>query len=88
MKDNFSEKKLNRSENLSNLNIGERGLVTKVLGKGPSRSRLFHLGITPGTEIIIKKFAPLGDPIEILLRGYKLSIRKKEAESIEIERRV
>ena len=64
---------------------GERGIVKHVVGKGPVRRRLFDMGVTPGVEICMKKEAPLGDPIEITLRGYELSLRKSEAEHIIME---
>lgn len=60
-------------------------MVTKVLGAGLVRRRLFDMGLTPGAEVVLKKKAPLGDPIEIWLRGYDLSLRKTEAECIETE---
>lgn len=64
---------------------GERGIVKHVVGKGPVRRRLFDMGVMPGVEIRMKKEAPLGDPIEITLRGYELSLRKSEAEHIIME---
>ena len=70
---------------LSELQKGESGKVTKVNGEGAIRRRLFDMGITPGTEVMMRKKAPLGDPIEITVRGYELSIRKSEAENIEVQ---
>jgi Fe2+ transport system protein FeoA len=70
---------------LSQLGIGERATVVAVNGEGAIRRRLFDMGITPGTEIYLRKKAPLGDPIEITLRGYELTLRKAEAEKIEME---
>lgn len=70
---------------LSEFRIGERGVVIKVLGAGLVRRRLFDMGLTPGAEVVLKKKAPLGDPIEIWLRGYDLSLRITEAECIETE---
>ena len=64
---------------------GQRGRVVNLGEKGPVRRRLMDMGITPGVEIEIVKVAPLGDPIEINLRGYELSLRKSEAEQIKIE---
>jgi ferrous iron transport protein A len=61
---------------------GEKGTVEKLTVLGPLRRRLLDMGITPGTEIIFKKVAPLGDPIEIRLRGYVLAIRRSEAEAV------
>lgn len=70
---------------LSNLLIGETGIVKKVYGEGRIKRRLFDMGITPGTEIYLRKKAPLGDPLEITLRGYELTLRKEEANFIEME---
>ena len=70
---------------LSQLEIGERGKVTKVNGEGAIRRRLFDMGITPGAEVYLRKKAPLGDPIEISLRGYELTLRKAEAAHVEIK---
>lgn len=67
---------------LKEFKVGEKGIVEKLTVIGPLRRRLLDMGITPGTEITLKKMAPLGDPIEILIRGYKLAIRKAEAEAI------
>jgi Fe2+ transport system protein FeoA len=61
---------------------GERGVVEKLTVIGPLRRRLLDMGITPGTEIVFKKTAPFGDPIEIMLRGYSLAIRRAEAEAV------
>ena len=65
---------------------GDKGTVQKVTGEGAVRRRLFDLGITPGAFIIHRRTAPLGDPIEINVRGYQLSLRKSEAESVLIEK--
>ena len=70
---------------LSESPIGERGKVTAVNGEGAIRRRLFDMGITPGAEVYLRKKAPLGDPIEIALRGYELTLRKAEAAHVEIE---
>lgn len=70
---------------LDNLKIGEQGIVTMVDGTGKIRRRLFDMGITPGAKITLKKKAPLGDPIEITLRGYELTLRKSEANLVTIE---
>ena len=69
---------------LSQLQIGERATVTAVNGEGAVRRRLFDMGITPGAEVYLRKKAPLGDPIEIALRGYELTLRKAEASNVEI----
>ncbi len=65
--------------------IGESGTVKKVSGESRIKRRLFDMGITPGIEIYLRKKAPLGDPIEILLRGYELTLRKSEAVLVEME---
>ncbi|MCL1632961.1 ferrous iron transport protein A [Sporolactobacillus sp. CPB3-1] len=64
---------------------GETVLVARILGKGALRRRIMDMGITKGTQLFIRKVAPLGDPIEINVRGYELSIRKVEAEKIELQ---
>lgn len=73
-------------ETLRELHPGEECLVTQVTGEGAVRRRLFDMGITPGAKIILRKTAPFGDPIEITVRGYQLSIRKAEAQDILIEK--
>ena len=70
---------------LSELKIGEKGTVAKVYGEGAVRRRLFDMGITPGAEVYLRKKAPLGDPIEIAIRGYELTLRKSEAANVEIQ---
>lgn len=64
---------------LNEFKIGEMGIVKKVEGEGKIRRRLFDMGITPSAKIILKKKAPLGDPIEINVRGYELTLRNDEA---------
>ena len=59
--------------------------VTKLTGTGPVKKRIMDMGITKGVEIYIRKVAPLGDPIEVTVRGYELSIRKDDAAMIEVE---
>ena len=70
---------------LNNFSIGETGIVKKVSGEGNIRRRLFDMGITPGAEIFMRKRAPLGDPIEITVRNYELTLRKTEAKCILLE---
>ena len=70
---------------LSEFAIGESGTVLKVTGEGAIRRRLFDMGITPGAHIYFRKKAPLGDPIEITLRGYELTLRKAEAAFVEMK---
>ena len=67
---------------LSEFKIGESGIIKIVNGEGRIRRRLFDMGITPGAEIYLRKKAPLGDPIEITIRGYELTLRKSEAEYV------
>ncbi|MBO7326528.1 MAG: ferrous iron transport protein A [Clostridia bacterium] len=71
---------------LSDFKIGERGVVKMVDGDRRIRRRLFDMGVTPGAEIMLRKKAPLGDPIEVSLRGYELTLRKTEAEFVTMER--
>lgn len=59
--------------------------VKKLSGEGPVRRRIMDMGITKGVEIYVRKVAPLGDPVEVTVRGYELSLRKADAEMIEIE---
>jgi len=70
---------------LSEFNIGETGIVKKIDGEGKIRRRLFDMGITPGTKIFLRKKAPFGDPIELTLRGYELTLRLVEADLITME---
>lgn len=61
---------------------GESGVVLKVEGEGVTRRRLFDMGVTPGANITMKKKAPLGDPIEVTIRNYELTLRKEEAKNV------
>ena len=70
---------------LSQLTVGEKGVIVAVNGEGAIRRRLFDMGITPGAEVYLRKKAPLGDPIEIAIRGYELILRKAEAAHVEIK---
>lgn len=70
---------------LSEFEIGERGKVKIVDGEGGLRRRLFDMGVTTGAEALLRKRAPLGDPIEISIRGYVLTLRKTEAEKVTME---
>ncbi len=67
---------------LSELNVGYSGKIIKVLGEGRIRRRLFDMGVTPNASFYIRKKAPLGDPIEITLRGYELTLRESEADMV------
>ena len=70
---------------LKDVNIGETVKVVKLNGEGSIRRRIMDMGIIKGVEIFVRKVAPLGDPIEITLRGYELSIRKDEAAMVDVE---
>ena len=70
---------------LKDAKIGKPVKVVRIHGEGPLRRRIMDMGITRGIEVCIRKVAPLGDPIELTVRGYELSIRKDDAEKIEIE---
>ena len=70
---------------LKDIKIGGTGKVVKIHSEGAIRRRIMDMGITKGVEIYIRKVAPLGDPIELNLRGYELSLRKEDAEKIEVE---
>ena len=70
---------------LKNVKVGRRVRVVKVRGEGAVKRRIMDMGITKGVEIYVRKVAPLGDPIEINVRGYELSLRKADAEMIEVE---
>ena len=67
---------------LRDVKVGERATVLKLEGEGALRRRIMDMGITKGTEILVKKVAPLGDPLELTVRGYQLSIRKADAKKI------
>lgn len=70
---------------LDEFQIGEKGIIKAVAGEGRIRRRLFDMGVTPGAVVRLKKTAPLGDPLEINIRGYELSLRKTEAACITLE---
>lgn len=61
------------------------GTVKKILAEGKMKRRLYDMGVTPGVGIVVKKLAPMGDPMEITIRGYELTIRKSEAQTIVME---
>lgn len=69
---------------LKDAKIGETVVVLKLHGEGAVRRRIMDMGITKNVEVLIRKMAPLGDPIEVCVRGYELSLRKADAEKIEI----
>jgi len=70
---------------LSDIKVGKKARVVRVGGSGAIRRRIMDMGITKGVEIFVRKVAPLGDPIEIMVRGYELSLRKIDASTIEVE---
>jgi len=70
---------------LKDVKIGHTAVVKRLHGEGALKRRIMDMGITKGTEILVRKVAPLGDPLELNLRGYELSIRKGDAELIEVE---
>lgn len=72
-------------KSLSELKPKERGKITKVSGGGNAHHRLLDMGLVSGSEIEVERVAPLGDPIEVKIKGYHLSLRKEEAASIQIE---
>ena len=70
---------------LKDVKVGKTAVIAKVHGEGALRRRIMDMGLTKGTEIYVRKVAPLGDPFELNLRGYELSLRKADAEMIEVE---
>ncbi|MCH5265355.1 MAG: ferrous iron transport protein A [Lachnospiraceae bacterium] len=70
---------------LREVDCGQSATVKKLTGTGPVKRRIMDMGITKGVEIFVRKVAPLGDPIEVTVRGYELSLRKADAEMIEVE---
>ena len=71
--------------NLQEVPVGGKAKAVRIHGEGTVQRRIMDMGITRGVEIYVRKVAPLGDPIEITVRGYELSLRKADAESIEVE---
>ena len=70
---------------LKDVSVGQTVKVRRLSGEGPVKSRIMDMGITKGIEIYVRKVAPLGDPVEVTVRGYELSIRKADAEMVEVE---
>ena len=70
---------------LRDVKVGETVKVVKLHGEGAIKRRIMDMGLTKGTEVYVRKVAPLGDPVEVTVRGYELSIRKADAEMIEVE---
>ena len=72
-------------KHLSDFSVGETGKIRQVKGEGRIRRRLFDMGVTPGAAVLMRKKAPLGDPIEVNIRGYELTLRKIEAACVLME---
>ena len=72
-------------ETLNNLAVGESATIKKIGSVGQPRRRIMDMGLTKGVEVYIRKVAPLGDPVEITVRGYELSLRKADAEMIQVD---
>ena len=70
---------------LREIPCGKTVKVTRLSGEGPVKRRIMDMGITRGTEIYVRKVAPLGDPVEVTVRGYELSLRKEDAQMVEVE---
>ena len=70
---------------LRDLKVGESATVVKLHGEGALKRRIMDMGLTKGTELYVRKVAPLGDPMELTVRGYELSVRKGDAELIEVQ---
>lgn len=71
-------------QTLKNVKVGDTVTVKKLHGQGPVKRRMMDMGITKGTEVHVRKVAPLGDPVEVQVRGYELSLRKADAEMVEV----
>ena len=70
---------------LKDVAVGDKATVKRLSGEGPLKRRIMDMGVTKGVEIFVRKVAPFGDPIEVTVRGYELSLRKAEAENILVE---
>ena len=70
---------------LRDVKVGEHATISKLHGEGALKRRIMDMGLTRGTEVYVRKVAPLGDPMELTVRGYELSVRKGDAELIEVE---
>lgn len=70
---------------LRDVKVGEKATIVRLHGEGALKRRIMDMGLTRGTEIFVRKVAPLGDPMELTVRGYELSVRKGDAELIEVE---
>ncbi|MCI9576925.1 MAG: ferrous iron transport protein A [Clostridiales bacterium] len=72
-------------QTLRNTKCGDTVTIVKLHGDGPVKRRLMDMGLTKGTEVYLRKVAPLGDPVEVTVRGYELSLRKADAEMVEVQ---
>ena len=79
------ERQENMLKRLDEFKVGETGLIKKVEGEGKFRRRLLDMGVTPNTTVYLRKKAPFGDPLEITIRGYELTLRKNEARLVVLE---
>ena len=70
---------------LRDVKVGEKATIVRLHGEGTLKRRIMDMGLTRGTEVFVRKVAPLGDPMELTVRGYELSVRKGDAELIEVE---
>ena len=70
---------------LKDVRVGETAVILRLHGEGALKRRIMDMGLTRGTEVFVRKVAPLGDPLELTLRGYELSLRKGDAELIEVQ---
>ena len=70
---------------LKDVSVGKNAVIAKLHGEGALKRRIMDMGLTKGTNVYVRKVAPLGDPMELTVRGYELSIRKSDAEKIEVE---
>ena len=70
---------------LKDVKVGETAVVVRLHGEGAVKRRIMDMGITKGTDVYVRKVAPLGDPVEVTVRGYELSLRKADAEMIEVQ---
>ena len=70
---------------LKEVSVGQTVKVAKLNGEGPVKRRIMDMGITKGVDVYVRKVAPLGDPVELTVRGYELSLRKQDAEMVEVE---
>ena len=82
---NDNEKKGDMTMTLGDAAVGSTVIVAKIDGDGAYKRRIMDMGITKGTSIYVRKVAPLGDPVEVTVRGYELSLRKADAEMIEVK---